>query len=289
MISSNKEAIDYLFNYKDGNIKRGLEIGCILDDSWVYKQGEFNIILGLDNVGKTAFTLWYLTALSILHKKRWVIWSGENRVGQLKRDIIQFWKGVKLQELSKGEIEKCNDIINEYFTFIDNRRVYNHKDLLEIFKDQECDGGLIDPYTGLNHDRRVNGFDRNYNICNDIREFCNKTKKSIFLSIHPMTESARRVFPPDHPLRGHIQPPRKADCEGGQVFPNRVDNLMCIHRLTGHEQLWNQTEVHIYKIKDKETGGAPTPLGQPYRFDYNGGLGFTIGGNNILRLKQLQL
>lgn len=289
MISSNKESLDYLFNFKDGNIKQGLEINCLLDNYWRYKQGEFNIILGLDNVGKTAWTLWYLTTLSILHGKRWCIWSGENRVGQLKRDIIQYWKGVSLKHLSKGAIEKCNSVVNEHFTFIDNRHVYNHKELLAIFQDQECDGGIIDPYTGLNHDRRINGFDRNYQICNDVREFCNKTKKSIFLSIHPMTESARRVYPDNSQLAGHIQPPRKADCEGGQVFPNRVDNLMCIHRLTSHPQLWDMTEVHVYKIKDKETGGAPTPLGEPLRFDYNHGTGFSIGGENPLRIKQLQL
>ena len=46
------------------------------------------------------------------------------------------------------------------------------------------------------------------------------------------------------------------------------------------------TEVHVYKIKDKETGGKPTMLGEPLRFDYNSGLGFVIGGNNVLKQKQ---
>jgi hypothetical protein len=44
-----------------------------------------------------------------------------------------------------------------------------------------------------------------------------------------------------------------------------------------------QTEVYVYKIKDKETGGKPTNLAEPLRFDYNSGLGFTIGGNNVLK------
>ncbi len=77
--------------------------------------------------------------------------------------------------------------------------------------------------------------------------------------------------------------PRKADCEGGQVFPNRVDNFLCLHRLVAHKELWMQSEVYIYKIKDKETGGKPTNLAEPLRFDYNSGLGFTIGGNNVLK------
>ena len=283
MLSSNTDSLKYLFDYKDGKIKKGLGIGCILDDYYVYKQGEFNMFLGLDNVGKTNWIIWYLTALSKKYEKKWCIWSGENKVGQLKRDIIQFWVGTNLKELKKSEIENYHNIINKYFYFIDNRKLYDHKQLLKIFEETECDGGFIDPFTGLNHNRRVAQFDRNYQICNDVREFCNRTKKTIYISIHPQTEAARRVYPPDHPLNGHIQAPRKADCEGGQVFPNRVDNFLCLHRLVAHKELWNQTEVHIYKIKDKETGGKPTNLAEPLRFDYNSGLGFTIGGNNVLK------
>ena len=85
----------------------------------------------------------------------------------------------------------------------------------------------IDPFTGLNHNRRVNQYERNYLICNDIREFCNITKKSIYVMTHPMTESARRVYPDNH-LAGNIQPPRKSDVEGGQVFANRCDSFLLI-------------------------------------------------------------
>ena len=245
MLSSNTDSLKYLFDYKDGKIKKGLGIGCILDDYYVYKQGEFNMFLGLDNVGKTNWIIWYLTALSKKYEKKWCIWSGENKVGQLKRDIIQFWVGTNLKELKKSEIENYHNIINKYFYFIDNRKLYDHKQLLKIFEETECDGGFIDPFTGLNHNRRVAQFDRNYQICNDVREFCNRTKKTIYISIHPQTEAARRVYPPDHPLNGHIQAPRKADCEGGQVFPNRVDNFLCLHRLVAHKELWMQSEEEV--------------------------------------------
>jgi hypothetical protein len=43
------------------------------------------------------------------------------------------------------------------------------------------------------------------------------------------------------------------------------------------------TEIHILKIKDRESGGKPTMLNEPLRFDYNNGLGFTIGGVNPLK------
>ena len=139
------------------------------------------MFLGLDNVGKTNFILWYLTALSKLHNKKWCIWSGENNAGQLKRDIIQMWTGETIKDLN--EYLFYHDEISNYFKFIDNRKLYNHKELLQIFEEEECDGCLIDPYTGINHDRRISQFERNYQICNDVRMEWNllptKVKKSI--------------------------------------------------------------------------------------------------------------
>ena len=284
MLLKDEYTLKYLQAFKDNKIQKGIGIGCQLDEWFVYKRGSFNIFLGLDNVGKTSFVIWYLATLSKLHKLKWVIWSGENHAGQIKRDIIQFWTGENLRDLNN--IAFYNDLISKYFKFVSNKKSYSHTDLLKMFEQMDVDGCMIDPYTGLNHNRRISQFERNYETCNDVREFCNKTNKSIFLSMHPQTEAARRVYPPDHQLNGHIQPPRKADCEGGQVFPNRVDNMLCIHRLTTHKELWHLTEVHVYKIKDKETGGSPTPLNEPLRFDYNHGLGFTIGGINVLKNKK---
>ena len=43
--------------------------------------------------------------------------------------------------------------------------------------------------------------------------------------------------------------------------------------------------IHVYKVKDKETGGRPTNIGEPLGFDFNNGLGFTIGGKNPLKIK----
>ena len=58
----------YLDDYHSGKIKKGLGIGCAdLDDVIRYKQGQFNIINGLDNVGKTAWIMWYFLCLNQIH------------------------------------------------------------------------------------------------------------------------------------------------------------------------------------------------------------------------------
>jgi hypothetical protein len=265
---------EYLFDFHEGKIKRGLGIGTDLDTNLVFKKGQFVMINGLDNVGKTAWIMWYYLVLSLKYDLKFCIWSGENRPAQQKRDLIQMLTGMKFKSIFKGDIIKLLNRIDNNFMFINNALLYNHKDLLKIFKNSKADACLIDPFTGLNHDRRVNQFERNYQLCNDIREHCNKTGQTIYVNSHPQTEAARRVYPLDNELAGHIQAPKKSDTEGGQVFANRCDDFVTIHRLVSHPELWTKTQIHIRKIKDTETGGTPTYYDQPILFDYNRGLGF---------------
>ena len=89
MIKPKDNALKYLFAFKDGKIKKGLGIDCGLDKNLVYKKGSFTICVGMDNVGKTNFMMWYFLVLSVKHSLKWCIWSGENSEGQLKRDLIQ--------------------------------------------------------------------------------------------------------------------------------------------------------------------------------------------------------
>ena len=55
MILEDKATVPYLKAFKEGRIKKGVGIGCLLDDYFLYKNGNFNMFLGLDNVGKTNF------------------------------------------------------------------------------------------------------------------------------------------------------------------------------------------------------------------------------------------
>lgn len=276
--------LDYLYDYHDGKIKMGMGIDVRIVDEYIrYKRGQFVMINGLDNVGKTHFIIWYFLILSVKYDMKWGIWSGENRTGQQKRDLIQMLAGQKYKEIPKAKITMYLMIIDNHFKFVNNSKLYNHQQLLKLFKDIEIDGCLIDPFTGLNHDRNINQWERNYVFCNEIREFCNKSGITVYVNTHPTTEAARRTYGPDTLMSGYIQAPKKSDTEGGQAFANRCDDFWTIHRLINHPDLWYLTELHIRKVKDVETGGRPTFMDEPLRFDYNKGLGFTIGGEDALK------
>lgn len=281
MLEEQRNITEYLLDYKNGKIKMGKEIGIPSFDSVLrYKQGQFVIINGLDNVGKSVWILWYFLCLSNRHGLTWCVWCGENGAGQLTRQLIEFQTGKKLKDLSEVEIMKNELIIQGYFKFVDNSRLYTSTELFKIFKDSGCHGGLVDPYTGLN---RKYTHEANYDFLNEARQFCNQHKITIYVNTHPVTEAARRTYSIDHPLyAGYPMPPSKSQSEGGQSFANRPDDFITIHRLVGHSEMKYKTLLYIRKVKDTETGGEPTGIDEPIEFDYNSGLGFTVNGHNPL-------
>jgi hypothetical protein len=65
LLNNKGSALEYLLNYRDGNIKHGLEIGNGLDEFIRFKRKQVCIILGHDNVGKTYFINWYFLTLAL--------------------------------------------------------------------------------------------------------------------------------------------------------------------------------------------------------------------------------
>lgn len=283
MIEKNENINQYLLDYVNGKIKMGLETGLPeLDRVIRYKQGQFNIVNGLDNVGKTVWLMWYFLVLAKKHGLRFIIWSGENKSGQLVRQLIEFNTGQKLKTLGEDETIVQKGEIEKHFMFVDNSKFYTSKELLDIFYSSQCHCALIDPFTGLN---REYTHAANYQFLNEVRQFCNKTGMTVYVNTHPVSEAARRTYSNDHKIelfRGYPMPPSKSQSEGGQPFANRPDDFITIHRFVGHPELKYKTMIYVRKVKDTETGGEPTGIDDPIEFEFNRGLGFTCNGINPL-------
>lgn len=281
MILNQNDINTYLQDYHAGKITKGKGIGVTeLDNILRFKQGQLTIINGLDNVGKTIWILWYYLCLSYKHGNKWIIYSGENKGGQLVRQLIQFMTGKRLEQMELKNVFHAEIKIKEWFTFIDNSKFYKSTELFKIFKDEgNFSGGLIDPFTGMN---REYTHAANYDFLNEARSFCNSTNKSVYVNTHVVSEAARRTYPENHEFSGYPFPPSKSQSEGGQPFGNRTDDFLTIHRLVGHPLMQYKTLLYIRKIKDTETGGMVTPIDEPLEFDFNGGLGFTVNGKNPL-------
>lgn len=286
MIVEQGEIRKYLDDFKNDRIAKGLGIGIpAADDFFRFKQGTFNMILGHDNMGKTYWRTWYYLVLSIKYNKKWCIWTGENKAGQVVRDLIQFLTGKRIKELTISEIYNYQAQVSQWFTFVNNQRTYKYEDLLKIFEDDDYSGCLIDPYTGL--DRKYSHSD-NYEFLNRTREWVNKNQRTIDVCTHPVSSSGRAgaMHPQGHRWEGHLKEPYKADTEGGKPFGNRCDDFYVVHRLPKHPDMKTYTLVYIDKIKEIETGGGQTEMDTPVMFEFNKGLGFTCGGVNPIQPKK---
>jgi hypothetical protein len=281
MILNNGHSTQYLNDYLDGKIPTGLKLGCDLDDYYTHKNGQLNIILGHDNVGKTYFMEWYFLALATNHDLKFCLFMDENFHGKIMRDLIQMYAGKKFMTLSYKDVRRYEAILEQNFKFIDNTKRYSPDDLLNIFEKAECDVHLIDPFNGL---KTPMNFGSNYDVLNDLKHFT-KEGKTIYINAHPSSASGRRsaVYPEKHGWAGHVMPPLKSDIEGGKAFPNKADDFIIIHRLTQHPDLCTYTMVEVVKIKDTDTGGKPTMLNEPIMLDYNFGLGFKINGKDVIK------
>lgn len=281
MLTKQGDTIQYLLDLKAGKIKAGLGIDCVLDKFLRFKRKQVNIILGHDNVGKTYWINWYFLCLALKHGLKFCLWSGENQKGQVLRDLIQLYAGEPFKNLTNNQIQSYLTYIEQFFIFVDNSKLYKPLELLEVFKQSECDVALIDPFTGLDREMTYEG---NYTFMNKAREFVNKTGITLYINTHPNTESGRSGnLYTEGEWKGHLKPPLKDHIEGGKAFLNRCDDMLVIHRLIKHEEMKYKTMISIEKVKDTETGGKITGIGEQLLCDWNSGLGFELYGVNPLR------
>ena len=292
MIAQINNLQEKILDIKYGRIKEGLKINIPeIDEHIRFKQGNFNVIIGHANVGKTTVIIYLMVLYAIHHKIKWLIYSSENTPQSIARKIIEFYVGKPINKIEDENISKAMDWLNNYFRIIDVDETYNYKDLLNesnrVLKFFKYDGLLIDPYNSLSKDRNllrgINSHEYDYEVASEFRLFCKNNDVSIWLNTHAVTEALRRTHPKEHDYYGLPQPPSMADVEGGGKWGNRADDVITIHRYTQHATEWMFSDIHVRKIKEVETGGRPTPIDEPIRLRMTrDNVGFEFLGSDIL-------
>jgi len=299
MIATTDNIKEKIFDIKEGRIQEGLKIGIPDIDEYIrFKQGNFNLIIGHANVGKTTVICYLLTVWAVLHKLKFVIWSSENTPQSIVRKIIEFKMGKPIHIASKEEISQGIKWCNNYFKIIDVEELYTYKELLKevnAIKDVwDFQGLVIDPYNSLSKDtqllRGVGGHEYDYQVASELRLFAKKNSVAVFLNAHGVTEAMRRTHPSNHEYENLPTPLGLASVEGGGKWGNRADDVICIHRYTSHPTDWMYSHLHVLKVKETETGGRCTPYEEPIRLRMSkNNVGFEFLGKNILHSKISEL
>jgi hypothetical protein len=287
MIINHRQNDDYLELLRKNQIPQGLGLGIPLDLNLRYKRGNFNIVLGHANTGKTYWVLWYLLAHSKINNLKHLIYSSENTTNGLKRNLIELFMGMKIVGMTKAQLAEGKEFVEGHFDFIDtSKRLYTIEEFMKEVQKmpnyKEYDSLMIDPHNSFLKPRGVNSHEHDYEVASRLRLFAKQNETAIYLCTHASTEALRKVHPKQHDKEGLPIPPNSADAEGGGKWVNRADDFIVIHRYVQCSSTWMITEVHIKKIKETETGGKPTFLTEPVKFSLEYGTQFLNDGVNAI-------
>jgi hypothetical protein len=103
--------------------------------------------------------------------------------------------------------------------------------------------------------------------------FTNRTKITLFLSAHTNTE-AQRLLDND----GNQKMPHATMVEGGVALYNKCHNFVVFHRKIKDPNEWMFTQISVDKVRNKDTGGQPTPKAEPVLLRMQGGIEFLEDG-----------
>lgn len=272
-ISSDDEDFRWIDDYANGKIPVGLDTGDPELDKYFRYKKEFTIVNGHSNVGKTTMALYLMVNSTIRHKWKWVVYSSENRTASLKMSLIQFAMNKPVSSMNHMERKRAYEWVGKYFTVISNKQVYSYSDIIvfleKIMKQQDVDAVFVDPYNSLKIDMgnsSIGVHDYHYEAASEFLTFSTANNVAVWLNMHAVTEAQRRKGEDGLPVAPYAE-----DTEGGGKFVNRADCFITIHRKVQHPIPADRkiTELHVRKVRDVETGGEPTPLEDPIRFEMN--------------------
>ena len=282
MIVNHRSSDEFLELSRLDKIPLGLGLGIDLDINLRFKRASFNIVLGHANVGKTYWVLWYLLCLAKKHNLKHLIYSAENSVNGLKRNLIELYAGCKIKDMVPKQLENCKNFIELHFDFIDAQKAWTIEEFMkEVQVLGDYDTLMIDPHNSFLKPKFANAHDLDYEMATKLRLFAKKTNTSIYMCVHAATEALRKTNKSGD-YEGMPQAPNMADAEGGGKWGNRADDFIVIHRYPTHPNSWMFTEVHVKKVKETETGGKPTFAAEPVMFRLHNGTQFLNEGKNVL-------
>ncbi len=267
-ISSDDSDLEWIEKFAKGEIPKGLSTGIKKLDQYFLFKKEFTIFNGHSNVGKTTMGLYLMVASAVLHQWRWIIYSSENKTAALKMRLMEFLMDIPIDQMHYEERVQAFKWVNKHFTIISNDEVYSYTDLIvfaeKLIRQEKYDGFFIDPYNSLkitmSKGAELSSHEYHYQAASEMLTFSNKNDLAVWLNTHAITEAARRKGPD-----GLQMAPFAEDTEGGGKMVNRSDIFASFHRKIASPDydIRGTVEIHIRKMRNQETGGAPSPFDEP--------------------------
>lgn len=203
---------------RKSGIQRGDNTGFeCLDSLYSIKQGSYTIFLGAPGHGKSELEFELLLNQATRFGKRSLIYSPET--GSVAEIIAELIHKVTLKPFFKTSSYSADETeyytalnwIDHHFLIVDSdEQAYSFQDLFAMVLSYEKDNRgetihfiMAEPYNELKHDM-ANFYGRQdlyiEDMMGDVRRFCKKYNKHVFMSIHPahqqkVEENGIRYYP----------------------------------------------------------------------------------------------
>ena len=268
-LADENEMDEYLMAVINGTLEMGLPTGLNgLNSHWMFKKHHLVWMIALDNVGKS-FLAWYLSVLAAkLYGWKFIINSGENGDGQLRRKLMEFYLDKPVKLMDDEEITIARDFVKKHYRIISSKNLHSIEEFLfkcEIVIDEgfEAECVIGEPYNSFDVPVDANMYMTTMKSLNLLRVF-KENYCAVWVTDHVGTQAARKKD-----KNGFIEVPWKSDVDQGQLKCSKADDFIILHRLVNHPYDNNRLQVHVAKIKDIETGGFPTKKDEPVILELN--------------------
>lgn len=286
--ASNEEMTDYELAVINGTLEMGLPTGLNeLNTYWMFKKHHLVWVIGADSVGKS-FLVWYLAVLAAkLHGWKIIINSAENKDGQLRKKLKEYYLGKSIKLMDDEELTIVDDFVKTHFKIISSKQMHTLDDFLlkcEVLIDGgfEADVVIGEPWNSFDMSGNADSYRSLIHSLNVLRVF-KENYCSIWVADHINTAAAR-----SKDKDGYALPPGKADAEMGQMKANKVDDFIIIHRVGNHPYKKKETQIHVQKVKDEETGGKKTDKDNPVILELEDNYcGYRCNGINPITMRKL--
>lgn len=238
-----------VLSYNENGIKNytiGLSGG---DDYFKMSMGEWTVVSGIPNSGKSDVLDQILCNIAMKHDFRCAMFSPESfpYEGHIKRIANK----LIAKNCNNDDLDAVKDFIEEHFYWIKiDLNNLTLKSILDAFKQLVFQKGInvcvIDPWNMLDHSAQ-----RDYSYIgktlSEITQFCQQTKTHLFLVAHPRKIESEG---------GQYKKPTLYDISGSADFFNKAYNGLIVYRIIGQKTKYDSDAVKIFveKVKRKENG-----------------------------------
>jgi len=224
-------------------------IGFAADELFKVAFGEWTVVTGIPNSGKSDVIDQICVNMAMIHDHRIAMFAPESF--PYEGHIRRLANKINSTECDEELLNKSKSFIEDHFYFIkiDIENI-TLKNILDRFRDLVFQKGInicvIDPFNMLQHDEQ---YDLAYisKLLSKITQFCQQTNTHLFLVAHPRKMEA---------YNGTYKVPTPYDISGSSDFFNKAYNCITVYRKLGEKSQYgsDMCEVYVQKVKRRENG-----------------------------------